>query len=158
MNEVKELNHRGSGWYMLSDGTMIRGKENAEKKLEEMQSRVLPTDLPGDIGLAANGKHLFVGRSDRWCEKCNRPDRDSVHDVFDSKAGKLLPDFEPEKVPFEGVERKPTFDHQFFNAGETTITISGIDFAPGDDITVPIKEKKKRRFLDGGHIKERETK
>lgn len=25
------------------------------------------------------GRHAFVGRTDRWCEVCNKPDRDPIH-------------------------------------------------------------------------------
>jgi hypothetical protein len=25
------------------------------------------------------GPHPFVGRQDRWCEQCHRPDRDPIH-------------------------------------------------------------------------------
>lgn len=28
-------------------------------------------------------KHRFVGRTDRWCEVCNRFDRHSIHQVTD---------------------------------------------------------------------------
>lgn len=29
--------------------------------------------------MSTTGRHEFVGRLDRWCEVCNRPDRHPVH-------------------------------------------------------------------------------
>jgi hypothetical protein len=34
-------------------------------------------------------RHEFVGRLDRWCEKCNRPDRDSVHALTEEDGNEL---------------------------------------------------------------------